>query len=83
MQIIPDHKIIDDSLVEIFYRALDDNKKEVADIITGGSFLDSTFAEIAQRLERVDKTNHAWGTRESKTTKSSFLFSTNLEQELP
>lgn len=42
--------------------------------------MDCTFAEASQRLEKVAKTNHAQGTRDTKTTRSYFLVSTNLEQ---
>lgn len=75
-----DHKITDDSLVEIFYRALDDNNKAVVDTITRDSFLDCTFVEVVQRLERVATTNRAWGMRDTETTKSFFSISTNPEQ---
>lgn len=75
-----DHQITDDFLVEIFCRALKYNYKAVVNTITKGSFLDYTFAGITQRLERVAKTNHAWGIRDSAITKSSFSISDNPEQ---
>ena len=48
---VPDHKIVDDALVEIFYRALDENSQACADTIMGGVFLDQPFALIAARIE--------------------------------
>lgn len=76
---VPDHKIVDDPLVEIFNQALDDNCKEVADTITRGSFLDCTVPIVAERLEKIEKTKHAWGKRDKSTTKSSFVVSTDPE----
>lgn len=67
---VPDHKITNNSIEEIFYRALYENCKVVAGTITKGPFLNCTFVEVAQRLERVAKTNRAWDTRESTTTKA-------------
>src|ERR1051325_8309141 len=69
LRMVPDHKIVDDSLVEIFYRALDENSKAVADTIMGGVFIDQPFQYIAQRMERVVKTNRAWGQNERDAVK--------------
>lgn len=77
---VPDHRITEDSLHKIFYGALDDNGKAMADTIIRGSFMDYTYVETAQRLEKVAKTNRAWGTRDSKTTRSSFSIGTNPKQ---
>src|ERR1051325_11511703 len=71
LRMVPDHKIVDDSLVEIFYRALDENSKAVADTIMGGGvFIDQPFQYIAQRMERLVKTNRAWGQNERDAAKN-------------
>lgn len=62
---VPGHIISHDSLVQIFYQELDDKSKVVANTIIRGSFLDCTFAEITYKMERVAKTNHVWGIRDS------------------
>lgn len=77
-----DYKIIDDSLVEIFYQALDDNCKVVFDTITYGTFLDCQFSFVAKQLVKVAKTIRAWGSRDKSTTKSSFSISTDSEQAI-
>lgn len=45
---VPNHKIVHDSLVEIFYQALDDNCKAVADTITRGSVLNYLILVVAE-----------------------------------
>lgn len=47
LQNVSDYKITSDSLVGIFYQALDDNCKAVTDTIIGGSFLDCTCVDMA------------------------------------
>ncbi|MDV3181336.1 MAG: hypothetical protein Q8830_04060, partial [Candidatus Phytoplasma australasiaticum] len=55
LRMVPNHKIVDDALVKIFYRALDENSQAYADTIMGGMFLDQPFALIATRMEQVVK----------------------------
>ncbi|XP_055830785.1 uncharacterized protein LOC129899797 [Solanum dulcamara] len=54
LQSVPNHRITDESLLELFYHALDDNGKVIADTITGGAFLANTFQEAIERLDRED-----------------------------
>jgi len=81
LRMVPDHKIVDDSLVEIFYRALDENSKAVADTIMGGVFIDQPFQYIAQRMERVVKTNRAWGQNERDAVKGYGATTSNRGQD--
>lgn len=79
----PNHRIIDDSLLEHFFRGLDDNGKAVADTVTGGAFLMNTFVKALEKMDRVAKTNRAWSTRDSETTKSSFSTKAKPSSSLP
>ncbi|WMV33483.1 hypothetical protein MTR67_026868 [Solanum verrucosum] len=60
---VPNHRIDDESLKEYFYRGQDDNNKAVLDTIAGGSYGDCTYAQIAEKLERISSHNKAWSTR--------------------
>lgn len=73
---IPDHKITDESLVEIYYRVLANNCKVVATTIIKGPFLDCTLKDVAQGLVSGNM-NYMWGTREKPKTKISFTIGTN------
>lgn len=57
MRRVPDHKIVDDVLVEIFYRAIDENSQACTNTVMGGMFVDQPFTRIAERIEQVVKTN--------------------------
>uniref|UniRef100_M1DME1 Integrase core domain containing protein n=1 Tax=Solanum tuberosum TaxID=4113 RepID=M1DME1_SOLTU len=59
----PNHKIDDESLMEILYRALGDNGKAMVDTITGGSLMRNSFEQVVEKLKEVAKTNKAWSTR--------------------
>ncbi|XP_055822064.1 G-protein coupled receptor 1-like [Solanum dulcamara] len=50
-------KATDESLLELFYRAFNDNGKIVVNTITDGAFLANTFQEAMERLDRVAKSN--------------------------
>ena len=45
---VPNHRINDDSLKEYFYRGQDHNNKAVLDTITGGSYGECPYVEIAE-----------------------------------
>lgn len=71
---------MDDALVEIFYRALEENSQGCADTIMGGMFLYQLFTRIPKRMEQVVKTNRAWGQRDRAATKSSCAMNVSSEQ---
>ncbi|WMV38113.1 hypothetical protein MTR67_031498 [Solanum verrucosum] len=50
---VPNHYIVDESLKEYFSTGQDDNGKVVLDTITGGSYGECTFEEIAEKLEKI------------------------------
>ena len=64
---VPNHRINDESLKEYFYRENDNNNKAVLDTITGGSYRECPYVEIAEKLEKVSWNNKAWSTRKSDT----------------
>ncbi|WMV58653.1 hypothetical protein MTR67_052038 [Solanum verrucosum] len=70
---VPNHRIDDESLKEYFYRGQDDNNKAVLDTIVGGSYGDCTYAQIAEKLERISRNNKAWSTRRSDTGRNTFV----------
>ena len=43
----------------------------------------NTFAEASEKMDRVAKTNRAWSTRYSETTKSSFSTKAKPSSSLP
>ena len=47
LQSVPNHHIDDESLKEYIYRGQDDNNKAVLDTITGGSYGECPYVEIA------------------------------------
>ena len=62
----------DESLKEYYYRVQDDNNKEMLDSIAGGSYGECTYAEIAEKLEKISHNNKDWITGKSDTRRIIF-----------
>ena len=56
---VPNHRIDDESLKEYIYWGQDDNNKVVLDTIVGDSYCECTYAEIAEKLEKISLNNKA------------------------
>ena len=67
MRSVLNNNIDDESLKEYFYRGQDDNNKAVLDMIAGGSYGECTYADIAEKLEKISQNNKAWSMRNSDT----------------
>ena len=51
--------------METLYRALNSVTKPIVDNVAGGSFVNLTFLEASEMLERMTKQSRAWHTRDS------------------
>lgn len=66
----------DEYLMETFYRALNLLIKPIVDNAAGGAFIELSFTEAADMLERMTKTSRSWNTRDSmvaSNTRSSVI----------
>ena len=55
---VSDNRIDDESLKEYFYKGKYDNKKSMLNTISGGSYRECTYTEIAKMLEKISCNNY-------------------------
>lgn len=56
----PNHEVLDNILLQIFYRALNQLKKIVVDNAVGGSIIKQTVGVASRLLDQVTKQSRAW-----------------------
>ena len=56
---VPNHRIDNESLKEYFHRGKDENNKAMLDNTSSGSYGECTYAEIAEKLEKMSRNNKA------------------------
>lgn len=62
----------DEQLMETLYKALNSNTKPIVDITVGGAFMDCTFTEETEILDRLTKITRALNTMDSVVTSSIY-----------
>ncbi|PHT29434.1 hypothetical protein CQW23_30970 [Capsicum baccatum] len=62
----PNHHMTNVHLMEILYRSLNSITKPVVDNMAGGSFMNLTFGQASNMLDRIMKQSKAWHTRDSE-----------------
>lgn len=60
----PNHNMMDISLMDTIYQALNSIMKPIMDNIAGGSFVDLTFLETLEMLDQMTKQSRVWYTRD-------------------
>ena len=79
---VPNHKILGKTLVEIFYRALNVSSKVVENIIIGGAFMGLHWKVASEILHRVSVTNQGWNNREANRGSCTYAIGTSSEQRI-
>ena len=77
----PNHQMTNVHLMEILYRALNSVTKPVVDNVVGGSFMDLTFIEACDMLDRMTKQSRAWHTKDSEVASSTVSIGMTAEQK--
>ncbi|PHT57811.1 hypothetical protein CQW23_00174 [Capsicum baccatum] len=76
----PNHHMTNVHLMEILYRSLNSVTKPVVDNAAGGSFMDLTFIQASDMLDRLTKQSRAWHTRDSEVASSTVSIGMTAEQ---
>lgn len=76
----PNHKIPDNSLLEIFYGSLNNNTKAATDIVAEGALMSHLWEQAVIILDKVTKTNRAWYPREAKATAGTYAIGMFADQ---
>ncbi|PHT47223.1 hypothetical protein CQW23_11431 [Capsicum baccatum] len=75
----PNHHMTNVHLMEILYRSLNSVTKPVVDNAAGGSFMDLTFVQASNMLDRMTKQSRAWYTWDSEVASSTVSFGMTAE----
>ena len=75
----PNHQITDVHLMEILYKALNSVTKPMLDNAVGGLFMDLTFIEACDMLDRMTKQSRPWHTRDSEVASSTVTINMTAE----
>ena len=67
------HNMTDLQLMETLYRAFNSMMKPIVDNAAGGSFIDLSFLDASDMLNRMTKQSRAWHTRDSVVSIRLFL----------
>ncbi|PHT34449.1 hypothetical protein CQW23_26249 [Capsicum baccatum] len=76
----PNHHMTNVHLMEILYRALNSGTKPVVDNAAGGSFMDLTFVQASNMLDRMTKQSRAWHTRDSEVASPTLSIGMSADQ---
>ncbi|PHT49908.1 hypothetical protein CQW23_09655 [Capsicum baccatum] len=76
----PNHHMTNVHLMEILYRSLNSVTKPVVDNAAGGSFMDLTFVQANDMLDRMTKQSRAWHTRDSEVASSTISIGMTAEK---
>lgn len=71
----PTHGLPDKVLLQVFYRSLDQMNKAAADQLVGGGIMCQPFSIASTLLDRMEKANRAWHTREDEVAPASLSIS--------
>ncbi|PHT28408.1 Zinc finger A20 and AN1 domain-containing stress-associated protein 8 [Capsicum baccatum] len=74
------HHMTNVHLMEILYRSLNSVTKPVVDNAARGSFMDLTFIQASDMLDRMTKQSRAWHTRDSEVTSSTISIGMTAKQ---
>lgn len=67
-------------LMETFYKALNSITKQIVDNAAGGNFMELTFTEVVEMLEKRNKIVRAYDTKDSDIESSTYPSMISAEQ---